>query len=130
MILGIDCDGTIVKHVFPEMGEEVPGAFEWLRRFQAAGAKLILWTMRSDGGVRKRQVLTEAVDFCRDRGVTFWGVNTNPEQHEWTGSPKAFCHVFVDDAGVCCPLIYPATGRPYVDWSIVGPEVMRILESR
>ena len=47
--IAVDFDGTIVDHVFPEIGAAVPGAFKWLKRFKEAGATLILWTMRSDG---------------------------------------------------------------------------------
>jgi len=50
MYICIDFDGTIVDHRFPEIGPPVPGAVEWMLRFQEAGAKLILFTMRSDGG--------------------------------------------------------------------------------
>src|ERR1035438_2677945 len=29
---------------------------------------------------------SHAVDFCRERGIEFWGVNVNPDQAEWTSS--------------------------------------------
>jgi len=50
MYICIDFDGTIVEHRFPDVGSPVPGALEWMIEFQEAGAKLILFTMRSDGG--------------------------------------------------------------------------------
>lgn len=134
MILAIDFDGTLVDHRFPEIGVPVPGAFDWLKRWQAAGAKLILWTMRSDGrtggGRENGPVLTEAVEFCRSQGVEFWGINENPQQKGWTGSPKAYAHAYVDDAAFGCPLKENPRvgGRPYVDWSVVGPAVMALLE--
>lgn len=128
--IALDFDGTLVEHQFPDIGPEVPEAFDWLRRYRAAGARLILWTMRSDGrcgaGKANGPVLTEAVEFCRARGVEFWGVNVNPEQAAWTQSPKAYAHVYVDDMAAGCPL----TGlprRPYVDWRLVGPAVMAML---
>lgn len=135
MILAIDFDGTIVEHEFPLVGPAVPGAFDWLRKFQDAGARLILWTMRSDGGVRndeKRAVLSEAILFCRDNGLEFWAHNENPEQKMWTNSPKVYAHRYIDDAGTGCPLVEnPKTGgRPYVDWSIVGPLIMAELTAR
>ncbi len=49
MKVAIDFDGTIVEHKFPEVGKPVPGAIEWMKKWQDAGAQLILWTMRSDG---------------------------------------------------------------------------------
>ena len=127
--VGIDFDGTLVEHEFPDIGKPVPFAFDWLKMFQKAGARLILWTMRSDGrsgeGKENGPVLSEAAEFCRKNGVEFWGVNVNPTQRSWTSSPKAYCHVFVDDANACCPLIPSSKpgGRPMVDWSTVGPAV-------
>ncbi len=131
MIVAIDFDGTIVEHRFPDIGRPVPGAFEWMKKFQQAGARLILWTMRSDGrtgeGKENGPVLTEAVEFCRNNGVEFWGVNTNPEQKSWTCSPKCYAHLYVDDAALGCPLAESKEmgARPMVDWSVVGPAVLK-----
>lgn len=130
MIIAVDFDGTIAEHKYPDIGREVPGAFDWMKRWQAAGARLILLTMRADrmmlpdGSMGDGPVLTEAVKFCRDRGVEFWAVNSNPEQRQWTDSPKVYAHIYVDDAAFGCPLREPfGRGRPMVDWSIVGPAV-------
>jgi hypothetical protein len=133
-VIAIDFDGTIAKHRYPNIGEPVPGAFEWMKKFQEAGAKLVLYTMRSDDSPDPalRGTLTDAVEFCRGYGIEFWGVNTNPEQREWTYSPKTWAHVYIDDHGVFCPLIYPsyADERPYVNWQLVGPEVMKYIAIR
>lgn len=136
MLIAVDFDGTIAEHEFPEIGQAVVGAFEWMKRWQEAGAKLILWTMRSDGregeGKANGPVLTEAVEFCRANGIEFHGVNANPDQHTWTQSPKAYAHVYVDDAAFGCPLV-PAskTGvRPMVDWSVVGPAILELIKSK
>jgi hypothetical protein len=139
--IAIDFDGTIVEHRFPKIGDPVPGAFAWMRQFQEAGARLVLWTMRSDCEQIGGDLLKEAVDFCREQGVEFYGINTQPEQLEWTTSPKAHCQIFIDDHALFCPLVYPEEktifyfggrirNRPYVDWSKVGPEVMRIINER
>lgn len=128
LTIAIDFDGTIVEHEFPAIGPEVPGAFAWMATLQSRGAKLILWTMRSAnqaGG----DPLQEAVDFCRSKGITFHGINSNPEQH-WSSSPKAYAHVYVDDAAFGCPLLENPRGRPFVDWSAVGPALLQMLESR
>lgn len=129
MIIAIDFDGTLVDHRFPDIGDENPGAFRWLKEFQEAGARLILWTMRSDDRPDGTNPLREAVEFCRDRGVEFWGINENPEQRGWTGSPKQYAHLYIDDAALGCPMrANPRMdGRPMVDWDRVGPEVMRRL---
>ena len=122
MKIAIDFDGTIVEHCFPAIGRAVPKAFYWMRRFQQAGAKLILFTMRSDGQ-KHGDVLTQAVEFCRRQGIEFYGVNRDPDQDTWTSSPKAYAQRYIDDAAVGCPLAYPVSGRPYVDWDKVGPKV-------
>lgn len=141
MIIAIDFDGTIVDHRFPDIGTPVPGAIEWMKRFQSAGATLILWTMRSDmrgaddavgpnGVGPDHNYLEDAVAYCRDNGVEFWGVNGNREQSSWTDSPKAYAHLYIDDAAFGCPLRENPRmgGRPFVDWDVVGPAVMAMLE--
>lgn len=121
LVIAIDFDGTIVKHRYPEIGPPVPGAIKWIKRFAAEGAKLILYTMRSDGRPDHGDVLTDAVEFCRSHGIEFFGVNDNPEQGCWTNSRKVYAHVYIDDAAYGCPLIHPPDElRPYVDWSKVG----------
>lgn len=131
MILAIDFDGTIVEHKFPRVGDEAPGAFRWLKRFQELGALLILYTMRSDGRADGSTPLKDAVEFCRKNGVEFWQHNHNPEQATWTRSPKVYAHAYVDDAAVGCPLIpHPIGGTPVVDWETVGPRVEEMILAR
>lgn len=115
MILGIDFDGTMVEHEYPKLGPPVPGAIEALHEFISQGHKLILWTMRSG------EKLNEAIQYFDDHGIELYGINKNPEQINWTKSPKAYCHRYIDDAAVGCPLIHPsgAGRRPYVDWTKV-----------
>lgn len=125
MIIGIDFDGTCVKHAFPKIGEEID-AVPVLKELTAKGHKLILWTMRSD--IEKPQssdydihptggnYLTEAVNWFRKHDILLYGVNINPSQATWTKSPKAYCHLYIDDAALGCPLIQEPGERPYVDW--------------
>jgi len=120
--IAVDFDGTIVAHEFPDIGSPVPGAVEWLKRFREAGAILILWTMRSDR--KEGRYLSEALDYCKSAGIEITHINKNPQ--EWTTSPKAYAHVYIDDAGFGCPLRENPKmgGKPYVDWDIVGPVVL------
>lgn len=126
MILAIDFDGTCVDHRYPEVGADVPGAAEWLARFAEAGASLILWTMRSG------RPLDDAVAWFAAKGLPLFGVNENPDQHHWTQSPKAYAHAYIDDAAFGCPLRENPRmgGRPFVDWSIVGPAVLASIPPR
>ena len=118
----IDFDGTIVEHTYPDIGAPVPGALETMKQYQEEGALLILFTMRSG------KQLAEAVKYCEDNGIKFYGVQTNPSQSTWTDSPKAYGQFFIDDAAIGCPLIYPEVivrkVRPYVDWVKVD-EIVR-----
>ena len=127
--VAVDFDGTIAEHRFPKIGDEVPWAFYYLREFLAMKAKLILWTVRNDGrGGEMDKVLTEAVDFCRYRGVEFFGINHNPAQFSWSQSNKAYAHVYIDDAAFGCPLIHPDSGeRPYANWTKIGPTVLEMI---
>lgn len=127
MYICIDFDGTIVDHRFPEIGPPVPGAVEWMKEFQEAGAKLILFTMRSDGG-KNPIALLRAVDYLEENGIKLYGINKNPTQIHWTSSPKAYGNIYIDDAAFGCPLIQQdGFNRPCVDWEIVGPGVMEKL---
>ena len=129
MYICIDFDGTIVDHVFPAIGQPVPGALNWLKKFTEAGGRNILFTMRSDGQ-EVGSVLTNAVKFLEDRGIELFGINKNPHQH-WSSSPKAYGHVYIDDAAYGCPLIQPrGFNRPCVDWGIVGPDIYQRIKSK
>ena len=118
----IDFDGTCVEHEYPRIGADVPGAADTLRELTGRGDLLILWTMRSDGP------LADAVAWFERRGIEIVGANESPGQASWTNSPKAYAHVYIDDAALGCPLVHPPAGtpgspRPYVDW----PAVRRLL---
>lgn len=119
LAIAIDFDGTIAKHDYPGIGEPVPGAFQWMQEFRDEGALLILWTMR-DG-----HLLEKAIRYCQRHGIEFDYHNTNERQKWWTTSPKAYAQVYIDDLAFGCPLVECQDGgRPWVDWSIVGPSVV------
>jgi len=113
-IIAVDFDGTIVRHAYPHIGEELYLASTVLLALQAEGHRLILWTIRS--GVE----LEAAVKFCEAKGITFWGVNSNNEQTAWSDSRKVYAHLYIDDAALGCPGTRPAKdARLEVDWSKV-----------
>ena len=75
MTIAVDFDGTIVEHKYPEIGEEIPFATDTLKMLTQAHHKLILWS------VREGQLLEDAVNWCRARGVEFYAVNRDyPEE--------------------------------------------------
>ena len=119
-IIAVDFDGTIVSHMYPKIGVENPNAIRVLKKLIEQGHQLILWTMRS--GVE----LQQAVDWCAERGITFWGINRNPLQAEWTDSPKAYAPIYIDDAALGCPTLFDkATNRPMVNWRDVEAILVR-----
>ncbi len=98
MIIAVDFDGTIVEHKYPHIGKEIPFAFVTLKKMQSEHHRLILWT------VREGDLLQEAVDFCRERGLEFYAVNSNyPEEEVGTcQSPcrKVNADMYIDDRNI------------------------------
>lgn len=115
MIICIDFDGTVVKHEYPKVGEEVVGAVKVLRKLVNCGHQLILYTMRGE------QELIDAIQWFEDRNIPLYAVNMNPQQKSWTKSPKVYANLYIDDANLGCPLCYEVnpSDRPYVDWKTV-----------
>lgn len=124
-VIAIDFDGTCVQHQFPQIGKDV-GAAPVLRRLQAAGHKLVLYTMRSQGP------LAEAVKWFNENGIELAGVNCNPWQSWWTASPKVFADLYIEDSALGAPLCPPDEpgGRPFIDWQLVAQwlEATRYIE--
>lgn len=122
--IAVDFDGTCVIHEFPKVGEDVPHATTILKKLAIEqGYNIILFTMRSnryidngDGTFTIDDYLDQAIKWFEVRGIPLAGIQTNPNQHTWTSSPKAYANLYIDDAGICCPLIKPIEERPYVDW--------------
>ena len=135
MDICIDFDGTCVSHEFPQIGKDI-GAIPVLKDLVTAGHKLILFTMRSDRKKKKKvdgetiiveeNFLADALKWFEDNSIELYGVQKNPKQRFWTSSPKAYGHLYIDDANLGCPLIIPDEGRPYVDWA----KVREILEEK
>ncbi len=123
----VDFDGTCTSHDFPRVGKEI-GAVPVLKKLVDKGHRLILFTMRSDEHpenisstdptiyTKPGTYLTDAVNWFKSNDIPLYGVQSNPDQHTWTTSPKAYGHLHIDDAALGCPLVYPEGGRPYADW--------------
>lgn len=113
-IIAVDFDGTCVEHNYPAIGMEVEGAVDVLRALNKRGHRIILNTMRSG------DKLDAAVKWFRDRKIELWGVNRNPEQEEWTSSPKVYADLYIDDSALGCPIMFiDGARRPVVKWSKV-----------
>ncbi len=130
MIIAVDFDGTCVTHAFPMIGADI-GAAPVLRRIVEAGHKLVLFTMRSNVDKPTSDDLTiqcipgkyldDALEWFKSNKIPLWGINVNPEQSSWTSSPKAYAHVYIDDAALGCPLLYDdsISERGYVCWKSI-----------
>ena len=85
--IAVDFDGTLCEYAFPKIGNQTPEQKELLElliELKKAGHKIILWTNRGDNDEYK--VLTEAVDWCRSKGLEFDAVNENlPDQKKFLG---------------------------------------------
>ena len=106
MTIAVDFDGTIVEHRYPRIGEEIPFAVETLKLLQQEKHRLILWS------VREGELLEEAVEWCRARGLEFYAANKDypEEERDHQGfSRKLKADLFIDDRNV--------GGIP--DWGII-----------
>ena len=128
-IILVDFDGTCVKHDFPRIGDDVPGAVETLRALVREGHKIILWTVRSDlaevektpNGIHSKggNYLSQAEKWFSDREIPLYGVNELPGQKSWSTSPKAHGEYCIDDRAVGCPLIRDPIDRHFVNWQSI-----------
>ena len=95
MTIAVDFDGTIVEHKYPKIGREKPFAIDTLKMLIKEGHQIILWS------VREGELLKEAVDWCRDRGVEFYAVNRDYPEETTDNNPnfsrKLKVDMFIDD---------------------------------
>jgi len=98
MTIAVDFDGTIVEHRYPEIGPELPFATDTLKMLIADHHNLILWS------VREGQLLEDAINWCRERGVEFYAVNRDyPEEKQENNqhfSRKLKVDVWIDDRNI------------------------------
>lgn len=98
MLIAVDFDGTIVRHRYPEIGEEIPFAVETLKMLVEERHRLILWT------VREGQLLDDAVEWCRKRGLEFYAINRDYPEEDVTLNEhftrKLKVDLWIDDRNV------------------------------
>ena len=107
MTIAVDFDGTIVTHEYPKIGKPIPFAIDTLLRLQEERHRIILWT------AREGQLLEDAVEYCKKKGLEFYVVNSNyPEEAILTEAlkpRKLTVDLFIDDRNL--------GGIP--DWGII-----------
>ena len=96
LVIAIDFDGTIVEDAYPKIGKARIFAFETMKRLQKDGHRLILWTYRSGSK------LDDAVQFCKENGITFYAVNQSfpEEQYDNKVSRKIYADIYIDDRNI------------------------------
>jgi hydroxymethylpyrimidine pyrophosphatase-like HAD family hydrolase len=116
MIIALDFDGTVVNHIYPEIGYILPNFLHTIKRIVEKKHKIILYTMRD--GIE----LDDAVNYLKNLNIPLYGINRNLTQNNWTGSPKVYANLYIDDAALGTPL--DINGN--VDWY----KIEKILEEK
>jgi hypothetical protein len=97
LTFGIDFDGTIVTHDFPEIGTLYEESIRIMKLIKERGHDIILFTCREN---YSRAWLDEAVEFLRSHGVEVDSVNENTPYWKSQGytSRKPFWDLLIDDS--------------------------------
>lgn len=98
-IIGVDFDGTlaVTKGTYPRIQGPIQEIIDYVKSEQAAGAYLVLITMREG------EELHQAVMWCMEQGLEFDAVNDNlPHMKEFFGNNprKIFCNEYLDDTNI------------------------------
>lgn len=88
--VAVDFDGTLVEHVFPEVGDWLPGAVDFLKNLQKRGYRVVIHSCRTS----YLKGATEIREKLRDAGLKGVELHTEP------GKPLAVA--YVDDRAVHC----------------------------
>ena len=101
--IAVDFDGTLCEHTFPIIGKQQAihkNIMEYVKGQKKKGHKIILWTCRED--IPEGDYLTQAVEWCKGKGLEFDYVNENPECD--FGHPekvrKIVADLYIDDKAV------------------------------
>jgi len=102
LTFAVDFDGTLCSYAFPNIGEQTEHQkqlLDLLIKLKEAGHKLILWTNRGDNEEYKS--LSEAIEWCKNKGLEFDCINKNlpeTEMKKISGySPKIMADYYIDD---------------------------------
>ena len=95
-IIGVDFDGTLAisRGTYPRITGEIREIIDYIIEEQAAGAYIILITMREG------KELEDAITWCEERGLVFDAVNDNLDfmKEFFHNNPrKIFCNEYIDN---------------------------------
>ena len=97
MIIAVDFDGTLCRHVFPDIGEPNMKLIVELKRLRSKDVKLILWTCRTG------KHLEDALIWCKNFGLEFDAINDDlePMKKEFgSKNRKIYADIYLDDKAV------------------------------
>lgn len=92
--IAVDFDGTLCEHMYPLIGEPIQEHIDFIIAVQKKWRyKIILWTCREG------KLLDDAVQWCKERGLTFDAVNDNLDYVKRNfGNPrKVLADIYFDD---------------------------------
>lgn len=96
-IIAVDFDGTLVEDEFPAIGDPIQSTWNDIATAKEMGAKIILWTSRD------HENLEQAVEFCKERGLTFDAINENLSETKTmfnNDTRKVYANEYWDDKGI------------------------------
>ena len=96
-VIAVDFDGTLCENKWPKIGEPNTVLIEQLIDEQKNGAAVILFTCR------EKRLLSDAVKWCKNQGLTFDCVNQNLKERirAYKGDcRKISADVYIDDKSV------------------------------
>lgn len=94
MIIAVDFDGFLFKEGgWPFVGEPLLDNIKFVKKLQADGNRLILWTCRT------KEPLQRAIDACKSYGIEFVAVNEDDPELDWPhgNSRKVYADIYLDD---------------------------------
>lgn len=100
-IVAVDFDGTLVEDNFPDIGRPYMEMFQTMIYLRSKGVKVVLWTSRNF--YKNRDLLEEAVQFCKEQGLEFDAINENVQEvQELTGEDtrKVYADLYIDDKSI------------------------------
>lgn len=140
-VICVNFDDTICLNDWPNIGAEIPFAIDVLKRLAENGHKLILHTQRDENypicskelkkyaqevenneSATYVDILTPAIEFCEERGLEFYDVNTNSNWEDYTGDEcrRVYCDFFIDSRAIASQLLKFTTKRgkeyKFINW--------------
>jgi len=95
-IVAVDFDGTLCENKFPKIGKPKPAVINFVKSLSPF-VTLILHTCRT------KELLADAVEWCRKRGIVFDFINENdPRQVDKYGGDtrKISADLYIDDKAI------------------------------